>query len=159
MINYVTYQDEHREQIIELILNIQQNEFQVPITIAEQPDLMVIPDFYLAGGGNFWVALHESKVVGSIALINCGEKVGCIRKMFVKKEFRSEHGIAQNLLNILTVFAKSQNINALYLGTNERLHAAIRFYERNDFVFIEKNTLPTQFPVMSVDTHFFKKEI
>jgi putative acetyltransferase len=159
MIHYTTYLATHREQIVTLILNIQQNEFQVPITIEDQPDLQIIPNFYQKNGGNFWVALHENEVVGTIALINCGEGVGCIRKMFVKKEFRSQHGIAQYLLNTLTDYAKQQQINALYLGTVAKLHAAIRFYERNGFTFLEKNELPKQFPLMAVDTHFYQKEI
>jgi N-acetylglutamate synthase-like GNAT family acetyltransferase len=159
MIQYITYQPEHKDQIVDLILNIQQNEFQVPLTLADQPDLLVIPDFYQVNNGNFWVALHGDEVVGTIALINCGEGVGCIRKMFVKAEFRSQHGIAQYLLSILTDYAKQQNINALYLGTVAKLKAAIRFYERNGFSFLEKNELPKQFPRMAVDTHFYQKEI
>jgi N-acetylglutamate synthase-like GNAT family acetyltransferase len=159
MIQYTTYQPEYKDQIVELILDIQQNEFQVPVTLADQPDLLVIPDFYQVNNGNFWVALHGDEVVGTIALINCGEGVGCIRKMFVKAEFRSHHGIAQHLLNTLTDYAKQQNINALYLGTVAKLKAAIRFYERNGFSFLEKNKLPKQFPLMAVDTHFYQKEI
>ncbi len=34
-------------------LHIQQNEFKVPITINEQPDLMDIENFYQKDG-NFW---------------------------------------------------------------------------------------------------------
>jgi hypothetical protein len=32
--------DTHSEEIIDLVLNIQQKEFNVPITIEDQPDLM-----------------------------------------------------------------------------------------------------------------------
>lgn len=47
------YSPEYQEQVINLILDIQQNEFDVPITIEEQPDLLTIPDFYQKGKGNF----------------------------------------------------------------------------------------------------------
>lgn len=160
MITIQPFENQDTEQIVSLILNIQQNEFQVPITINEQQDLLDIPNFYQQKKGNFWVAKHENEVVGTIALIDCGENIGAIRKMFVKKEFRGkEHGIAQKLLDILVESAQENQITNVYLGTLERLQAAIRFYERNGFTLIEKQNLPSVFPIMPVDTHFFEKEI
>jgi hypothetical protein len=47
----------------------------------------------------------------------------------------------------------------LYLGTIERLQAAIRFYERNGFTYLPKQDLPASFPIMAVDTHFYVKKI
>jgi putative acetyltransferase len=160
MITIQPFENQDTNQIVNLILNIQQNEFQVPITINEQQDLLNIPSFYQQGKGNFWVAKSEREVVGTIALIDCGENVGTIRKMFVKKEFRGkEHGIAQRLLDILEESSRENGITNLYLGTLERLQAAIRFYERNGFTLIEKQNLPSVFPLMPVDTHFFEKEL
>ena len=160
MIKIQPFENQDTNHIVNLILNIQQNEFQVPITINEQQDLLNIPSFYQQGCGNFWVAKSEGEVVGTIALIDCGENVGTIRKMFVKKEFRGkEFGIAQQLMNILENHAIENGIKNLYLGTIERLQAAIRFYERNGFTLIEKQNLPTVFPIMVVDTHFFEKEV
>ena len=160
MITIQPFENQDTEQIVKLILNIQQNEFQVPITINEQQDLLDIPNFYQQKKGNFWVAKHENEVVGTIALIDCGENIGAIRKMFVKKEFRGkEHGIAQKLLDILVESAQENQITNVYLGTLERLQAAIRFYERNGFTLIEKQNLPSVFPIMPVDTHFFEKEL
>ena len=160
MIIIQPFENQDTNQIVNLILNIQQNEFQVPITINEQQDLLNIPNFYQHGKGNFWVAKSDEEVVGTIALIDCGEDVGTIRKMFVKKEFRGkEFGIAQRLLDILEESSRENNIKNLYLGTLERLQAAIRFYERNGFTLIEKQNLPSVFPLMPVDTHFFEKKI
>ncbi|MDZ7898719.1 MAG: GNAT family N-acetyltransferase [Arcicella sp.] len=160
MITIQPFENQDTGQIVELILNIQQNEFQVPITINEQPDLLDISNFYQRGKGNFWVAKSEENVVGTIALIDCGENVGTIRKMFVKKEFRGkEFGIAQRLFDTLQEAAKQAEMTHVYLGTLERLQAAIRFYERNGFTLIEKQNLPKVFPIMAVDTHFFEKKI
>jgi N-acetylglutamate synthase-like GNAT family acetyltransferase len=160
MITIQPFENQDTDHIVNLILNIQQNEFQVPITINEQQDLLNIPSFYQQGYGNFWVAKSEGEVVGTIALIDCGKNIGTIRKMFVKKEFRGkEHGIAQRLLDILQASSQENGITNLYLGTIERLQAAIRFYERNGFTLIEKQKLPSVFPLMAVDTHFFEKKI
>ena len=160
MITIEPFELQDTNHIVSLILNIQQNEFQVPITINEQQDLLNISTFYQQKRGNFWVAKFNNEVVGTIALIDCGDNIGTIRKMFVKKEFRGkEHGIAQRLLNTLEESARTNTIKSLYLGTLERLEAAIRFYERNGFTLIQKQNLPTVFPLMPVDTHFFEKEI
>jgi putative acetyltransferase len=160
MITIQPFENQDTNQIVELILNIQQNEFQVPITINEQQDLLNIPSFYQILKGNFWVAKADGEVVGTIALIDCGENIGAIRKMFVKKEFRGkEHGIAQKLFDILEQSARENDFTNIYLGTLERLQAAIRFYERNGFTLIEKQNLPKVFPLMAVDTHFFEKKV
>ncbi|MFZ4928370.1 GNAT family N-acetyltransferase [Chryseobacterium sp. Mn2064] len=144
------------EQAIALILNIQQNEFNIPITVEDQPDLIEIESFYHEKGGNFWGAFAEGELVGSIALVKFDEKAGAIRKMFVKKEYRGkEFNIAQILLETLIVFCKEQKIDDLYLGTVNVLKAAQRFYERNYFIKIEKENLPVLFPLMSADDVFY----
>jgi len=146
----------YSKQAIDLILTIQQKEFNIPITIEDQPDLLQIESFYTEGGGNFWGAFVEGELVGSIALVKFDERAGAIRKMFVKKEFRGkELNIAQELLEVLISFCREKGIDDLYLGTITVLKAAQRFYERNHFVKIEKENLPVKFPLMSADDVFY----
>lgn len=160
MITIRHYENQDKGGIIKLVLDIQQLEFQVPITLEDQPDLKIIPEFYQINKGNFWVATENNEVVGSIALIDCGQNIGCIRKMFVRKEYRgAKYSIAQNLLNKLTDWALEHNFENLYLGTIARLEAAIGFYLKNGFTLITKENLPKEFPIMAVDTHFFEKNI
>ncbi|PWW29227.1 MULTISPECIES: GNAT family N-acetyltransferase [unclassified Chryseobacterium] len=146
----------YSEEAIDLILTIQQKEFNIPITIEDQPDLLQIESFYTAAGGNFWGAFADGELVGSIALVKFDERAGAIRKMFVKKEFRGkELNIAQKLLEVLISFCHENRIDDLYLGTITVLKAAQRFYERNQFVKIEKSNLPAKFPLMSADDVFY----
>jgi N-acetylglutamate synthase-like GNAT family acetyltransferase len=155
-----TVGNSYSQQIVDLIIPIQQIEFGVPITLADQPDLLDIENNYHATGGNFWGALHEGKVVGTIALISIGDNKGVIRKMFVNKDFRGkELGIAQKLLDQLVAYCRANGISDLYLGTVDILKAAIRFYERNGFVTIAKQDLPATFPIMSADNVFCHLEI
>lgn len=136
-------------------MNIQQKEFNVPITIDDQPDLLNLEDFYLASGGNFWGAFINGELVGTIALVKFDEKVAAIRKMFVKKEFRGkEYSIAQKLLEILITYCHENGIDEVYLGTVSILQAALRFYEKNYFSIIEKERLPAKFPIMNADNVF-----
>jgi GNAT superfamily N-acetyltransferase len=151
----VPIEDEYSEAVVDLILNIQQKEFNVPITLQDQPDLLEIKSFYHERGGCFWGAFIDEELVGTIALVKYDDKEGAIRKMFVKKEFRGkELFIAQQLLDTLITYSKENGLLDLYLGTVSILEAALRFYERNNFVRIEKESLPEKFPVMGADNIF-----
>lgn len=144
------------QEIIDLILPIQQIEFNVPITLEGQPDLLDIEANYDATGGKFWGAFNGEKLVGSIALIATGHQAGAIRKMFVRKEWRGkEHGIASHLLEALLSYCQANNITDIYLGTVEQLKAAHRFYEKNSFERIAKEDLPSYFPRMEPDSIFY----
>jgi N-acetylglutamate synthase-like GNAT family acetyltransferase len=151
------YSREDEQAVIDLILDIQQNEFGVPVTIADQPDLLAVEDFYFKGHGHFWVIRESEKIVGTIALIDIGNRQSALRKMFVHKDYRGkEKGIGQQLLDHVIAWCKEKDIDEIYLGTFESLLAAQKFYIKNGFVAVEKKSLPASFPVMQVDNRFFK---
>ncbi|MGD8562302.1 MAG: GNAT family N-acetyltransferase, partial [Desulfarculaceae bacterium] len=92
-----------------------------------------------------------------VALLDIGNDQAALRKMFVKKEYRgSSQGIAARLLQQLLAWAREQRVREIYLGTTPFFLAAHRFYAKNGFIEIDKTDLPAAFPVMSVDTKFFK---
>ncbi|WP_114941596.1 GNAT family N-acetyltransferase [Mucilaginibacter endophyticus] len=145
------------QQIIDIILPIQQIEFNVPITLEAQPDLLDIETNYHQTGGNFWGATYNEQLIGTIALIAFGDNAAAIRKMFVLKDYRGkELGIAQLLLDNLITYCRQNNITSIYLGTVEVLKAAHRFYERNGFTRLAKHDLPESFPLMAADTIFYE---
>ena len=147
----------YTEAVVNLILGIQIGEFQVPITRQDQPDLERIPAVYQRGKGNFWVALYAGEVVGTIAVIDFGNDMLALRKMFVHRDFRGrETGTAQLLWATLMHWSLEREIKGIYLGTIEKLVAARRFYIRNGFAEIAPENLPENFPRMAVDTLFYK---
>lgn len=157
MITIVPCASEHQSGVLDLILPIQQLEFGVPITLEEQPDLLDIPNVYQRGSGNFWVALHDDEVIGTIALIDIGNGQAALRKMFVKPAWRgAPHHVAAKLLDTLVAWCAAQDVQEIYLGTVEKLHAAQRFYSKQGFSEIDPAMLPRRFPRMQVDTRFFK---
>ncbi len=156
MIQVQQFEEKYGAAVVHLILNIQQNEFGVPITINDQKDLINIEGCYQKEKGNFWIALLDEKLVGTIALIDIGNGEACLRKMFVEKDSRGkEFGVAMLLLNTLLHWARQKEISAIYLGTTDVLKASHRFYEKNRFVLLPKEMLPVNFPVMEVDTRFY----
>jgi GNAT superfamily N-acetyltransferase len=145
----------YRDPVAALILPIQQQEFNVPITLADQPDLMDLENFYFRPGGHFWGAFIDRELVGTIGLLAPGD-MGVIRKMFVKAAYRGkEWGIARQLLSSLIDYARLHGMKNIYLGTIDRMKAAHRFYERNGFKGIAKEELPAGFPLMHVDNTFY----
>ncbi|WP_017450523.1 GNAT family N-acetyltransferase [Herbaspirillum rubrisubalbicans] len=156
MIEILAFAPQHAQGVVDLILPIQQQEFDIPITLEGQPDLKDIAGFYQKGLGNFWVALDAGKVVGSISLLDIGNQQVALRKMFVAASHRGkEHGTAVRLLEGALTWAREQGVRQVFLGTTAKFLAAHRFYEKNGFRLIEKSDLPAAFPVMVVDTRFY----
>ncbi|MHC1746502.1 MAG: GNAT family N-acetyltransferase [Negativicutes bacterium] len=156
-----SYTEENKNDIMDLILDIQRNEFEIPISKDDQPDLSDISNFYQSGNGNFWVAMNaKNQIIGTIALIDIGNQQGALRKMFVKKNYRGRtYNVANLLLQKLVGWAQQRNMNEIYLGTTGKFLAAHRFYEKNGFLQIDKNALPNTFPIMKVDTKFYQLAI
>ncbi|MCW3465746.1 GNAT family N-acetyltransferase [Chitinophaga nivalis] len=152
--------NQYSREVIDIILPIQQQEFNIPITLEDQPDLLDIENNYHRTGGGFWGASVNGELVGTIALISLGHQAGAVRKMFVRKAFRGkEFGIAQQLLQHLIAHSQQTGITDLYLGTVDKLAAAVRFYERNHFQQIAKADLPGYFPIMSADNVFYHLQL
>ena len=148
------------DAIIGLIVPIQAEEFGVAITAADQPDLRDIPGFYLPGAGGFWVARDGDRVVGTISIKDIGGGLAALRKMFVAPQYRgAPYRAGQILLDALLAHARATGLRRILLGTTEAFRAAHRFYERNGFVPITKDDLPAAFPLMPLDTRFYRLDL
>lgn len=146
------------EGVVAVIVPIQQVEFGLPVSRATQPDLDDIPGVYQQGRGNFWVAEIDGRIVGTIGLLDLGDRQAALRKMFVAAAWRGRsHGVAQRLLDALLDWAQAQGVDEVCLGTTDRFVAAHRFYERNGFRSIDAAALPARFPRMAVDTRFYRR--
>jgi len=160
VIEITDFAPQHATGVVEVILPIQQSEFGIPITLENQPDLQDIPAFYQHGRGNFWVALHASQVIGTIALLDIGARQAALRKLFVSAEYRGPaFGIAKRLLDTLVTWCCDHDISDVYLGTTVNFLAAHRFYEKNGFHEVPQTALPQRFPVMAVDKKFYCRTI
>jgi len=146
---------EFQKQVVDLVLTIQQ-EFNTPVTLAEQIDLHDVSGFYQRGVGNFWVALLNGKVVGTIAVMDIGNQQVALRKMFVEQSLRGKgFGIGQALLEEVFSYCAKLGLKEIYLGTTAFFLAAHRFYEKNGFREIAIDQLPESFSPMPCDTKFY----
>lgn len=141
-------------QAADLVLGIQNGEFNLGVTLAMQVDLHDTEKFYESGG--FWVVIKNEKVVGTIGLQKLDENIGILRKMFVDKDYRGrELGIAQKLFEVLLIQAKNLKIKQLFLDTPLIAYAAHRFYERNGFVETTRDKLPTSYKFVEMPLKFY----
>lgn len=147
---------EFEDQVVDLVVGIQREEFGLDIDAERQPDLRDVPGTYQVGAGNFWVALVAERVVGTASLLDIGGRQAALRKMFVHEEHRGPGGgVARALLNALLDWARRHGTREIFLGTTPVFLAAHRFYEKNGFTEIARSGLPAAFPVMEVDTKFY----
>ncbi len=146
--------------IADLIVGIQNGEFGVAITAADQPDLADITGFYCTGAGGFWTASVAGEIVGTIALKAFEHDAGALRKMFVAPAWRGrEHGVGAALLATLLAHARAHGLSHILLGTTAQFVGAHRFYEKNGFVEIAVEALPPTFPRAPVDTKFYRLDL
>ena len=143
----VPFEPRFEQSVVELIVGIQRGEFGVAITAEQQPDLRRIPEYYQTGSGNFWVALSAAQVVGTIALLDIGNGQAALRKMFVDAKHRgAQAGAARRLLDALLRWANERGLREIFLGTTSQFVAAHRFYEKNGFTELRRQSLPAAFP-------------
>lgn len=136
MIKIIRYNDSYKEQTIELLLHILEDE--LGYKDVKRPDLYDIPKVYQKDSlGNFWLAIEKDEVVGTIALENYGKRRGMIKRMCVKQEYRRK-GIGQKLLHTLLDFAKKSGLKIIYCTTMYEFEAARKLYKRNSFIEIKE---------------------
>lgn len=158
MIQIVQHSEPLTQGVIYLILEIQRSEFGLDIQAQDQPDILDVASYYQTGAGNFWVALTQGEVVGTIALRDIGNRQGALRKMYVKATHRGkEHAVAARLLERLVQSATEAQVQDLYLATTGQFAAALRFYEKNGFVGIAPQALPEAFPRIPPETRFYHR--
>lgn len=144
--------------LIQMILDIQCQEFGLTTSLAAQPDLTDIAQYYQSAGGGFWLALDNDEVVGTIGLRDIGQQQGALRKMYVKASHRgAQHGVAALLLARLLTAANAAQMQSLHLATTEKFAAACRFYEKNGFIQVAPETLPAAFPRIPQETRFYQR--
>ncbi len=145
------YSGKYDGEIILLILDIQNNEAKIGLPLSEQPDLLDISRSYRQNGGEFWIALSEGKVVGTIGLMMKERHCAVLKKFFVKKEYRSQKvGLA--LYEELLKYAESRGVRYIILDTPSVARVSHRFYEKAGFCKISKEELPVPYSYPDIDS-------
>ncbi len=138
------FEPKYQSEVIDLIKRIQVGEFNIPIEEGQRKELQSISHCFQKNKGNYWVALLNGKVIGTIAVIDIGHNAFELRDVFLDKEYRGQStGFAEKLLDTVLAWAKEHNVNTIYLGTTLAFQAAHRFYEKHGFHEIAKEDMPS----------------
>ena len=143
----VSFTASHQQEAVNLILNIQNVEAGLDISLDDQPDLVDIERSYLSAGGAFWVALDEQeKVVGTIGLMIQTPEVAVLKKFFVAVDWRGkDKDCASRLYESLIAFARSRGLTTIVLDTPSSAARSHTFYRRHGFEQISGSELPVQY--------------
>ena len=83
-------------------------------------------------GGQIFFLLHETKVIGTVAMIPNKKHTLELAKMTVKKEFRGL-GLSKKLMDKCIDFAKELGYNEIFLISNRKLKTARELYNKYNF--------------------------
>ncbi len=86
------------------------------------------PAAFRSGGGVFLLGTVDGVAVACGALRPLGDKVGEVKRMFVRKEYRGR-GFARAILSELERVAKQRGYRGIRLETGDQQPAAISLYE------------------------------
>ncbi|CAJ1198771.1 hypothetical protein CPR19088_GLDEOEPO_02526 [Companilactobacillus paralimentarius] len=154
-----TYQNNphHLAQLVDLINYCQNIEAKLNIKMAEQDDIFQIDDYYQEKGGNFWIALENNQVVGSIALLPLDNQTAVLKKFFTYPQFRGQpNRLGARLYQQLLSFAKDHNFQRLVLDTPEGETRSHYFYEKQGFKQFELQNFNASHPYPDRDSRLYE---
>ena len=99
---------------------------------------------YQKPGGEFWIALSDGRVIGTIGLLLKENNCAALKNFFVDKVFRSQK-VGFSLYNKLLKDAVSKDVHHIILDTPAVAHASHRFYEKAGFYRISTAELPVAY--------------
>lgn len=160
MIEIKTYCDDDKKQVIDLVLHCQNDGTRPLVTEYDQPDILNIREEYFNNSGYFWVAKENDRVLGSIALMNCGNDIAILKKFFVYEDYRgTPHHLGRKLYDVFFEYATEIGIKTIVLDTPRNSDRAHKFYERAGFEKIDKELLPVKYNYPYEDSDFFVLKI
>lgn len=131
MLKIEKYSEEYKEELYKFVFNIMIDDVKkTPEELKKElVDLEDIKQYYK---DNFWIALSERKIIGSIGL-KIEENKAQIKRVYVAKEHRHK-GIGTLLYKKLENAAIKNNVYNLYLNAGTNLLNAHKFYEKFGYI-------------------------
>lgn len=131
-ISIVNYETQYRKDFEELNLAWLEEYFTI-----EDYDKKIFANpetFIIKTGGEIFIALLGTKVIGTLALIDHNHLKLEMSKLTVKSEYRGR-GIAQMLINRAIDYAKKNSYKEIFALANSKLKSAKSLYEKNNFQY------------------------
>lgn len=151
------YEERWHDQVCDLVLSVQNDEYGIGLPLEEQLDLVDIQGTF-AGGGGFWVALEGGRVVGCIGLLRKAEDGGVLKKFFVDARMRGT-GTGLALYRRLEDFCRAEGVRTVVLDTPSVATRSHCFYRKAGFVETTRGDLPFPYEYPDRDSLLFVKDL
>lgn len=160
-VRIIEFQSKYKDKIIDLILKIQNDEYNINLSIDEQMDLLNIENEYISKGGNFWITIDcDDNVIGTIGLFKLTDDVAVLKKFFVDSRYRGrDYSFGAKLYETLLSFARRKGFKYIILDTPSVATRSHNFYRKVGFRLIVKEELPVQYTYPDRDSYLFLLEI
>lgn len=154
------FEFKYQPEVVALVERIQVGEFDIRIEEGQRRELQSIPESFQKNKGNYWVALFNEKVIGTIAVIDIGHQAFELRDVFLDKQYRGNvKAFAKQLLDTVFAWSQAHDVNTIYLGTTLSFKAAHRFYEKHGFDEIARSDMPPYCQPMDCDEKFYRFDL
>ena len=147
------YQPSDREEIFDLHVRALKNENAHLYTGPWEEDFDDIEGIYLANRGEFIVGIIDGKIIAMGGLRKKTDDIVELRRMQVDPAFQRK-GYGQIILDFLEKRAKELGYKIIELDTSIRQVSAQRFYEKNGYRVIRRET-----EGWIVEAIFYQKEL
>lgn len=156
MISIIQFEDNYTQDVIDLVLHFQNDGTRPLVTVNDQPDLLNIKESYMNAGGDFWIAVDNDKLIGSIGIMPYSNEIAVLKKFFVYEEYQGEpFHLGRKLYASLLSFAKDKGFTTILLDTPHNTVRAHKFYEKAGFKKVDESELPLKFSHPYKDCDFF----
>lgn len=126
------YDDSRKEEVCDVVLGVLMEHGFEPDRLKDA-DLNDINDYYFGSGGTFFVGIVDDKVVGTAGVRKLDRNLCEIRRIYLKKAFRSK-GYGKQLFRTALNFTE-KNCSGVVLKTDSTLTKAIDMYLKHGFTF------------------------
>jgi putative acetyltransferase len=126
------YDDSRKEEVREVVLEVLMEHGFEPDRLKDA-DLNDINGYYFGSGGTFFIGIADGKVVGTAGVRKFDGNWCEIRRIYLKKAFRSK-GNGKKLFRTALDFAE-KNCSGVVLKTDSTLTKAIDMYLKHGFTF------------------------
>lgn len=127
MIEIIKYSNLYKKELYDFIFAIMIADVKKEPN-ALKKELIDLNNIEVYYKGNFWIAIDNKKIIGSIGLLIKGT-IGEIKRVYVSSDYRRK-GIGTLLYNELEKIAKNMKIQELQLSAGINLENAHHFYKK-----------------------------
>lgn len=113
-------------------------EFGFSYDEAYDYDLNNPQKYYIDKGGMFYVLKDEGKIIGTVAIINKGNNIAELKRMYVDKEHQGK-GCGTTMLEKAIEFCIQHGFTKLEFETNRKFTVAHKFYQKHGFKIVNED--------------------